>query len=642
MKKTVDFSGASLRESWMHHPTFGDPSFDTFELHGDPIHVSTPPYDWAVNGSLFRDPKTGFWYCFVGIYLYGYKTDPERRSNFLIYESKDEGAHWENKGHAFDAGFTFEGSSESADSCPDVVMEYDAQTDIYWLIYDGGTNNATWEFAHSQIPPHWDMDSGCAIAWAKHPLGPFTRLPHLSFSNKESFKVLGKFDRGYASTLIKRENDWIMFTLFDSYKHFAWSFACMLADHPEGPWSAPNVILSGEGGKYYPAPIEFHPAFTHEGKVYAPATSIAKNRNYQAVFCADLEKAHMPSAWSMQWDGSWWHSRPRDEEYYGIWGQTNHGFVHEGMLYVMFPTKNQDDKGVISIARRKWDEPYSDGFVLSGHAAPSISPLYAAYSDFALQMKMSFTGTMELLFDYAGLLGPDIHCSDASCGPLTLSNAYSLRLEEAGRCQLLRYNEQGEEEILWQSNAQTPITALSLEQQSGRTAISINGTLSAELDTPIAQSRPLALVAGSSSIINVSQFRVEGSPQPYTLRLSGLEGLLAGGQHTDWWQIETDSQFLYGKGYTCDLGGKRGKWNFVGNGFTVYAPCGPDYDSMEVWLDGYYLSNIRLHAEELQPSKALYTFTGMEMGKHALEIRTAEGKAVIDTIEIHGAPITEA
>lgn len=62
----TDYAKKEHYLSWLRHPVLGDPSFDTFEKLGETVHKSQPPYEWAVNGSLFRDPKDGACYLFAG------------------------------------------------------------------------------------------------------------------------------------------------------------------------------------------------------------------------------------------------------------------------------------------------------------------------------------------------------------------------------------------------------------------------------------------------------------------------------------------------------------------------------------------------------------------------------------------------
>lgn len=356
------------KENWkglMRHPVLGDPSFDTFEKLGDTVHRSQPPMSWAVNGSLFCD-FDGSWYYYAGLYNYGYTCgEGEPYSHFIIYRSRDKGQSWECLGDPFETGFVFEGHKVPSDSHPDAVLSYDPKTQRYLLTYDYGDNNDNWEFAYKQGKdlPH----SGAALAWAESPAGPFHRLPNHLFSNRELEGLLGRYCRMYATTVLPRENDYLALVLCDSHEYYAWALAAMTAPSIEGPWSQPRLVLSPDLPGYYPAPMEFFPAHVIGNRVFAPATSVAKNRNYQCLYSAPLEQAHLAEAWSLEQDGSLWHSRRDPDEHYGIWGQTFHGFVEDGRMVVMYPSKNAEDRGTLSVASRPADQPLSDGFVFSGH-----------------------------------------------------------------------------------------------------------------------------------------------------------------------------------------------------------------------------------------------------------------------------------
>lgn len=80
-----DYAKVQNRNSWLRHPTLGDPSFDTFEKLGDTVHRSNPPWEWGVNGSLFRDPKTDNWYYYAGVYPYGYAVGPDLPPQHLYH-----------------------------------------------------------------------------------------------------------------------------------------------------------------------------------------------------------------------------------------------------------------------------------------------------------------------------------------------------------------------------------------------------------------------------------------------------------------------------------------------------------------------------------------------------------------------------
>ena len=87
MKQIRDYAKTENMNFWLRHPVLGDPSFDTFERVGDTVHVSEPPYEWAVNGSIFRD-FDGTWYYCAGLYNTGYGRGAP--SHFKIYRSKEK------------------------------------------------------------------------------------------------------------------------------------------------------------------------------------------------------------------------------------------------------------------------------------------------------------------------------------------------------------------------------------------------------------------------------------------------------------------------------------------------------------------------------------------------------------------------
>jgi len=143
MKK--DYAKTAHMDAWLRHPVLGDPSFDCFERLGNTVHKSTPPYEWAVNGSLFCD-FDGTWYYYAGLYGHGYTG---AMSRFKIYRSKDKGMNWEDLGWGFEEGFVFDGYKTASDCCPDVVLYWDEKRKKYLLTYDTNTNDYSWETAHS-------------------------------------------------------------------------------------------------------------------------------------------------------------------------------------------------------------------------------------------------------------------------------------------------------------------------------------------------------------------------------------------------------------------------------------------------------------------------------------------------------------
>lgn len=627
----MDYAKMENRDYWLRHPTLGDPSFDTFEKVGGTVHKSAAPYEWGVNGSLFCDPKTGYFYLYGGIYPFGYAKSDDNPSRFLIYQSADEGITWKNLGFGFELGFKFDNHDNHSDSCPDVVLTYDETEDIYWLCYDWCDNDFNWDQAHkSNVCP---FDSGAALAWSKSPEGPFTRLKKPFFSNREQFGKFGIFSRGYASTLLKRKNDWIVFTLMDSGPFFSWGLACMTAKTPFGPWSEPVLLLSSDRQEYYPAPVEFHPCFAVFNKVYAPATSVSKNRNYQAIFTADLEMSHIPSSWCLDSDGGVWHSRMMPDEHYGIWGQTMHGFVHGNEFYVMYPAKDEKGYGTLSAAKRKWNEPFSDGFTFSGHAGKSISPLLTAYENFTLKAEIDFTGIIEIAFDYSGILGPDKHGSDASPHKQSLSSYYAILLEDTGDYRFVKKVDDSGEQILFRGKSKTRIGRLRIEKNKRSIQVIINGEIAGRTAIQTDKPNPIAIIAHEFSVLNCSLFEIEGEKHPYKLKYNSLDAILNAGQRMENWQVD-DALAFFSKEKFTGQGEIRAKWNIIGNGFCVYSPKSPDLGIMEISLDAKTLGTALLTSAENEPSQPVFTAETIGYGRHCVEVRAHTGLIAIDIIEV--------
>lgn len=624
-----DFAKMALRDAWLRHPVLGDPSFDSFEKLGDTVHRSEAPYEWAVNGSLFRDPKDGACYLFGGLYCRGYACDSRHPSQFNIYRSTDNCAHFEPLGLGFSEenfAFRFRGHDAHVQSCPDVNMFYDEKLGKYLLTYDCSDEGVTWENAHQEIRP----DSGSALAWADSPAGPFHQFPDRVFSNVLSTGRTSIFDRGYATTVLPRKNDYLALVLMDSDKHFAWALAAMTAPSPEGPWSEARIVLSPETDGYYPAPVEFYPAFVHEGTVYAPATSVAGNRNYQALFACDLERAHLATAWRLEQDGSLWHSRPLKDEAYGIWGQTFHGFVHDGQFTVMYPARNNRGFGTLSVARRPWDQPFRDGFTLSGHMNASIAPLLRSHRDFELQADFALTGAAAVYFDFHGVLGPSMISSDAAPHPSSRTAARLVRFDDQGRYALISRSESGAEQTLLEGNVGAPVTSLRLTRRGDAVALSINGRAEQTAMLPGAGGA-LAIGADKFSVLTCSRFCVEGEAQDGALLWNAQEALLNAGQLESDWEKRPASGVRGGDVFVGE-GAVRAKWNFIGDGFTLYAPVGPEFGAALVYVDGFLAGSVPLTRPEGEPSAAIFHMENLEYGRHAVVLRPRRGKIAVDAL----------
>lgn len=646
-----DYAKISHMNAWLRHPVLGDPSFDTFERLGDTVLRGEPPYEWPVNGSLFCD-FDGTWYYYTGLYGYGYLGDLPSR--FRIFRSYDKGEHWEDLGWGMEEGFVFDGNDFPSDGCPDVFMVWDEKVKKYMLTYDTSTNDMTWEKAHD--PNGHTADSGAAIAWADSPAGPFERVPKRFLSNRVTYGTLGKWGRQYASCVVPRKNDYIAFCLTDSHHHFAWALAAMTAPTPDGPWSLPHIILSCDTPGYYPCPVEFFPVEVHGNTVLAHATSVAMNRNYQAIFAADLERAHDPAAWQLTDDGNVWHAHDHPDEFAGIWGQTIHGFVEDGRYVVMNASKDERDYGTLNLAVRPWDTPWSDGFVFTGHAGASVSVLKAAYGAFDLQTEFTCKGTVDIAFNYEGILGPDNSCADSVPNDAAVSGYTAVRvcgnccsivtvLPNDGPAPVEQVPEKTAAGLrisaahtvhpntrvttLLRSFTDADITSLHIcRDEKGLVSVQANGKPVCEaLPLPI-KTAPLALVAQPRSRLECSCFAVEGEALPYTWNWNAVDGLLGAGQ-----LMPEDAVLAMGDAVTPDrwhriAGGYMGegriaaKWNVHGSDFAVHFAKAPGFGKAGVWADGHFFGCADLSGE----GEAVYRVEGLEAGLHAIRTEPLTGR----------------
>ncbi len=630
-----DYAKVKNANKWLRHPTFGDPSFDTFKKINCPIHISSSPYEWAVNASLFEDPKSKHWYCYAALYPYGYKIDREAPYKFIIYKSVNKGVSWELLGDAFEKGFMFDGYSVEADFCPDACMFYDAKTDLYWLSYDWNTNDFSWEFAHKIDKS--GSDSGAALAYASSPEGPFTRLERPIFSNREFYGKFGRFSRGYATTVLRRQNDWIAYVLCDSNDNFSWGLACMTAKTPFGPWSEPTILLSVDRTKYFPAPLEFYPLFLYKNKVYAPATSVSLNRNYQGVFVSDLEKSHCPKAWKMAFDGNFWHGRNLPDEKYGIWGQTVSGFVERktGDFVVAYPSRNQDDLGTIGIAKRKWEKPFQDKFVFSGHAGKSISILFDSYKEFLLEAEVALTGEIEIIFNYEGILGLDRLSSDATLHKQALSSYYAVSINDKNECKIIYKDDEACEHIISSLKADSAINHLKIENKTKEIIVLINKKDLLKSEVAIEKPNPVGILAHEFSILKCNKFKIKGEKFSSNYKLNSFDALMGGGQKLSNWNRYTESKTYSNEAFYSDLD-VFAKWNFIGKGANLFCPKCSKFGIAEIRVDGKYYGEINLKSDNPLDSEKLFSIKDLEYGQHCLALYPKKGNIVIDMLEIIG------
>lgn len=623
----IDFARVDQKRHWLSHPVYGDPSFDAFERHPrNPICRGVAGLEWPVNGFLFRDPVSGRWYLYVGHYPKGYALG----SICTVFRSGDAGRSWEPLGPVFPpAPFCFRGDSTPVGSAPDVSVVY--ADGRYHMAYDWILVDSTWQDIRSR-------QSGIGYAWSEKPEGPFHRFHEPIIRNDVPAKdpILGKYNRLYASTLIRRANDWLLLTIMDSGAYFAWGLVGMVADRPEGPYRDLTPLFHVEGNGYQPPLMEYFPAFVHDGWVYAPSTSVALNRDFQMIQRARMEEAMQPDAWQLFQHGSLWHGVNQEHEAAGIWGQTFSGFVDgQNRLQIMFPSKDADDMGTINLASQPWDSPYSaSGFGLGGHQGPSLALLKLFFEDFVLDSKFDLAGTACFFWANTAPLGPNAPTSDATLHPLSWPVGSGLRLSRGGWELVSRTG--GQEQRVLASGPLPEASGRTLRIQrhkDGGVCLTLDGQ---NVWAGIRETGAgfIGVLVEKHSSLAVKRFAVEGSARPATLTLLHTEALLGAGQNRSNWQEVSSSLFRHGVGAVSRAEGGRAKWNFAGSGMTLWAPKGPEYGMVDVLVDNQRVRTVNLCVESPLPSQPVLSVGELPDDFHAVTLKAKSGKLVIDSVDV--------
>jgi len=582
---------------------------------GNPIHTGAAPYGWPVNGFFFSDPVSSDWYIYIGDYPAGYLGPPPSRC--VLYRSKNHGRTWENLGPIL------HGDAQMFDKnghTPDVSVVF--ANGRYHMVYDWGVAN-------------FNDEGGLAYAWADQPEGPWHRDAQPITLNSTLTPLLGKYRRTYAASLLRRKQDWLILAMMDSAP-YSWALFAMAAPEPQGPYSERKLVRHVEAGYFHPPLMEFFPAFVDAGWVYAPATSVARNRDFQVIFRVPLERAMDPKAWEIYRHGSVWHSKDIPNEAYGIWGQTFSGYVdQQRRLWAMFPSRNQEGFGTINLAVRPWSKPLrATGFHLSGHYAPSLTCLRRSYSDFTLSSELHVRGTARIIWSYQAPLGPDKPTSNSQLHPLSLTRHQGLELVPGG-WRIITVDAQGRQQVAAMGAAPSGgLRKIAIGRRAiGATTVALDGK---EIwrGAMGGGDGALGLLVESHSHLTIQRFAAAGQPQASQLSFLHTEGWLGAGENPANWVEQEASAFRYGVGGVHRDDNGRAKWNFLGSGFTLWSPQGPDYGTVEVWLDGELLAAVDLHRAQPRPSQPVFRKTGLADTFHAVTLQSKSGRLVVDSLEV--------
>lgn len=599
----TDYADAAHVDDWLRHPVFGDPSFDSFRHDpANPVFRGSPPLDWPVNGFYFMDPVSKNHYLYVGDYPREYDYDGIA-SHCILFRSSDAGKTWTKlpgwivpeDPHSFDAGPSGPGH------LPDVSVVYFEGR--YHMVYD-------WERIG------WS-EGGIAYAWADKPEGPFHRAPQPILRESDHSNLAGRYSRPYAATLIRRRKDWLIVGMMD-HAPFGWAKFVITASKPEGPWSRPVLVRHVESDYFHPPLLEGYPAFTHGEYLYAPMTSVAMNRDFQCMLKAPIEQAELPSAWSLDRHGSLWHSEDRENEYYGIWGQTFGAAIdRSGTLHVLFPSRDRNGNGTINTAARQWSSPLRRNFQMSGHTGRSFTLLRKTCGACTLTARFHLRGTARLLWDYAAPLGPDQPRSNATLHSLMLTRQAGLEMNPQG-WRIVRVGDTGALSILASgvSKSRQDWTVI-LKRIAGNMSVFIDGNVVWNGDASI-KTAAFGWLLEPHTYLSVSEFSIAGAVRPVHRSYLFTEGWLDMAEDPARWTQVESPDFRFGHGAVSREPRAAAKWNVVGRRFTLYSPKGPQYGVIRVAIDGSPGAQVNLHAAKAERSSPVWSGVASSGDYHAI------------------------
>ena len=628
-----DYALLDNKDAWLSHPVLGDPSFDAcVRRKNNPICRGTDGLEWPVNGFLLEDPISKNWFVYVGHYPRNYHFGIDHKSSVCtVFRSVNKGLTWEPLGSVFPPEpFYFKGDTESVASAPDVSVVY--ADGKYHMTYDWLLEGTTWSTTRT-------YRSGVGYAWSEKPEGPFHQAdePIVRGDVPANAPVLGLYNRFYATTLIRRKNDWMILILTDSGPRYAWGLLAMTAEKPAGPYGPVTPIFHVEGDSYQPPLMEYFPAFVHDGWVYSPSTSVALNRDFQMIQRAKIEDAMNPDAWEMFQHGSVWHGENFEHEAEGMWGQTFSVFIdEEQQMQIMYPSKDSFDRGTINMATRPWNQPYRDqGFSLSGHQGPTLGLLKKDFKSFHLDCLIEMSGAVWFFWNNTAILGPNTPKSNAALHSLSWPHGNALKLE-GGNWQILQMAGEDQINIIATGNYQNAeLQNIKIDCNAiGNTIITIDKQMLWQGLIAGANSGTIGLLVGKNSYAKVEKFTISGEARPAVLTYLHTEGLLGAGQGFVGWQEIKSSQFRFQHGAICENQNGRIKWNFSGTGFSLWQPKGPDYGKIEVFVDGKSAGVIDLFHSDLIASQPVISVKELKEGFHTVVLKSLSGRLVADSLDV--------
>jgi hypothetical protein len=502
------------------------------------------------------------------------------------------------------------------------------------MCFDWLTENGVWQNAHD---PPADVNSGVGYAWSERPEGPFHITARPVATTREQPPLLGRYRRLYISTIVRRANDWLVLTDTDSGPCFGWALVGMTADRPEGPYGPAKMLLHPESTRFHPQLVEFNPAFTHEGFIYMPATSVAGNRNYQVLFRAPIEKAMDADAWDIVQHGNLWHSDPVEHEHCGIWGQTFSGFIGpDGVFNAFFPSRDSKGMGTVNIASRPWNKPMrTRGFVASAHEVANLCYLKKAGPITRIEADLDRVGTVSFLWNAEGVLGAAAIKHPFAIHPLGLRSHVALELA-TNNWALLEVDNTGKRRIIGSGPlGAVPQCRFTLDWKDSHTAeLVIDGKMSWQGELPTGPGC-VGILCSPGGRADVRKLAVTGTKSPARVRYLATDAIIGAARKATDWPLREDRTFHYGVGAVSSGSPVEAKWNFEGTAFSLWAPKGPAFGEADLLLDGHRLATIRFTSDRETPSRPVYEMKNLSPAVgHALMLRTGSKPVPLDVLEV--------
>ncbi len=623
-----DYALLSHKNEWSHHYALGSPSWDSFErFSNNPVYRGRKGMEWPVNGFLYSDPVSHNWYLYIGEYKEFYKSDNDTTTadfNCVIYKSSDRGKTWIKTGDLFPANMLSYDSIKI--QVPDVMLTYvDGK---YHMVFDWVRNDFDWKNAEI---------TGIGYAVAERPEGPFvvSKAPVKINTQYKRNPLLNRYWRMYAPMIVKRENDWALLYMMDTQPPRSWVLAVSTASKPEGPYSDTKIILNVEKKTNYPPLLEYYPAFTHDGYVYFPTTSVSINRNYQSVHRVKIEDLTNVDKYEVFSAGAFWHSMNVENEYAGIWGQTITGFVENDSLYAMYPSKDKNNYGTINLAKASWNHLHRNrGFNLTANEGNSFSYIKKAIDVEGIDMEFKLDGTMHVIWDFHTPIDVlngwgkfALEQNDADYKEIVINKTdWKINVYDSGKDIL--HVDSGKIQH-WNSTK----NKMQLKKENGKYMLVINDVKCWE---GILKSNPgiVGVSLNPHSYLFANRLVVDGRQMKGSITYGFYEALVNAGNQDSDWVFKKDTMFLYGRGAVSKKDSSFAKWNFDGKGFELYLPKGPLYGTVNIYLDGKLLKNVSLNSAQEIRSSLILKSTGLSMGPHAVYIESLDGLLPVDCINI--------